>query len=88
MTIEGDAFPMGYFYIISKLNGMALDIDLSEGPAKVYIYIYKFNINRMIKCSSHIYYKFDRLVLSLLLLPRRKRNPREILNSGFIKMVC
>lgn len=40
MTIEGDAFPMGYFYIISKLNGMALDIDLSEGPAKVYIYIY------------------------------------------------
>ncbi|KAL7314553.1 hypothetical protein PS15m_006109 [Mucor circinelloides] len=34
MTIEADTFPMGYFYIISKMNGLALDIDFSEGPAK------------------------------------------------------
>lgn len=37
MTIEADTFPMGYFYIISKMNGLALDIDFSEGPAKVSI---------------------------------------------------
>lgn len=30
MTIA-DSFPIGYFYIISKLNGLALDIDMSEG---------------------------------------------------------
>ncbi|KAI9254683.1 hypothetical protein BY458DRAFT_520984 [Sporodiniella umbellata] len=29
MTINVDTFPIGYFYIISKLNGMALDIDTS-----------------------------------------------------------
>ncbi|GAN04774.1 hypothetical protein MAM1_0073d04239 [Mucor ambiguus] len=34
MTIEANTFPMGYFYIISRMNGLALDIDLSEGPAK------------------------------------------------------
>jgi hypothetical protein len=31
MTVAADSFPIGYFYIISKLNGMALDIDMSEG---------------------------------------------------------
>ncbi|KAI9476203.1 MAG: hypothetical protein EXX96DRAFT_540747 [Benjaminiella poitrasii] len=34
MTIQADAFPMGYFYIISKMNGMAIDIDTTEGDAK------------------------------------------------------
>ncbi|ORE07943.1 hypothetical protein BCV72DRAFT_261795 [Rhizopus microsporus var. microsporus] len=30
MTFETSTFPIGYFYIISKLNGMALDIDTSK----------------------------------------------------------
>ncbi|KAG1445616.1 hypothetical protein G6F56_009851 [Rhizopus delemar] len=30
MTINVDTFPIGYFYIISKLNGMALDIDANQ----------------------------------------------------------
>ncbi|KAG1144787.1 hypothetical protein G6F37_006608 [Rhizopus arrhizus] len=30
MTVDTDSFPIGYFYIISKLNGMALDIDTSQ----------------------------------------------------------
>lgn len=30
MTFETSTFPIGYFYIISKLNGMALDIDMSK----------------------------------------------------------
>ncbi|CEP14815.1 hypothetical protein [Parasitella parasitica] len=33
MTIETNNFPKGYFYIISNMNGMALDIDMSEGVA-------------------------------------------------------
>ncbi|KAI8977259.1 hypothetical protein BDF20DRAFT_873838 [Mycotypha africana] len=31
MTVETDSFPVGYFYIISKMNGMAMDIDKNDG---------------------------------------------------------
>lgn len=35
MTVSTpNSFPLGYFYIISKMNGLALDIDKSE-PVKV-----------------------------------------------------
>ncbi|KAI8645540.1 hypothetical protein BD408DRAFT_411596 [Parasitella parasitica] len=34
MTIETESFPKGYFYIVSELNGLVLDTDMSEGPAK------------------------------------------------------
>lgn len=37
---EPDTFPLGYFYVISKFNGLALDIDKTE-PIQVSVYIVK-----------------------------------------------
>lgn len=44
MTVDTDSFPIGYFYIISKLNGMALDIDTSQpiGVSRSFIYVRAF----------------------------------------------
>lgn len=82
MTVSTpDTFPLGYFYILSKMNGLALDIDKSE-PVKVSrfsLLIFFFRVLTFFCCC--------RLDLRLLLLKRSKRKLKEIVNSGFIKMV-
>jgi hypothetical protein len=52
MTVEAHSFPVGYFYIVSKMNGFALDFDPSQEAAvgflffliNIYIWLYKKNM--------------------------------------------
>jgi hypothetical protein len=89
MTLDENTFPIGYFYILSKMNGMALGVDPTKEVGV------KYTICAKKKAPTHrqsllirvsIYFIYRKVLLSLPSL-RQKRSHRETLNSGCIKQV-